>query len=249
MSNIKNIADILPEGLDESTVEQIFQLVDSTINEQVAEKIGLLEARVTAYIRTKIDDLKEQALTGTIHPFAGSDTICRDFIYVGDICKIISKFIKAPNNYNSQELIKYLNLWSKIYIRFIAIENNPKVKPLKTLSENLANLSTLLLKVIEDKFEVINGHLETIHAYTNDQNLVDNMHSKHRRGRAAALNMVITETGAGKAVAKALPALAGKLMQKANKIYWLIPLISLTCWLFIYYSIDNTIFTRRVIVH
>ena len=63
MSNIKNIADILPEGLDESTVEQIFQLVDSTINEQVAEKIGLLEARVTAYIRTKIDDLKEQALT------------------------------------------------------------------------------------------------------------------------------------------------------------------------------------------
>ena len=63
MSNIKNIADILPEGLDESTVEQIFQLVDSTINEQVAEKIGLLEARVTAYIRTKIDDLKEQALS------------------------------------------------------------------------------------------------------------------------------------------------------------------------------------------
>jgi len=63
MSNIKNIADILPEGLDESTVEQIFQLVDSTSNEQVAEKIGLLEARVTAYIRTKIDDIKEQALT------------------------------------------------------------------------------------------------------------------------------------------------------------------------------------------
>ena len=63
MSNIKNIADILPEGLDESTVEQIFQMVDSTINEQVAEKIGLLEARVTAYIRTKIDDIKEQALT------------------------------------------------------------------------------------------------------------------------------------------------------------------------------------------
>jgi len=68
-----------------------------------------------------------------------------------DFKKIISKFIKAPNNYNSQELIKYLNLWSKNHIRFMAIENNPKVKPLKTLSENLANLSTLLLKVIEDK--------------------------------------------------------------------------------------------------
>ena len=62
MSNIKNIADILPEGLDESTVEAIFGLVDSTINEQVEEKIGLLEAKVNAYLRTKVDQLKEQAL-------------------------------------------------------------------------------------------------------------------------------------------------------------------------------------------
>tara|TARA_R110002051_G_scaffold96144_3_gene166187 strand:+ start:422 stop:1060 length:639 start_codon:yes stop_codon:yes gene_type:complete len=63
MSNLKNIAEILPEGLDESTVEAIFSLVDSTINEQVDEKIGLLEAKVNAYLRTKIDHLKEQALT------------------------------------------------------------------------------------------------------------------------------------------------------------------------------------------
>lgn len=63
MSDIENIADILPEGLDESTVEAIFGLVDSTINEQVNEKIGLLEAKVNAYLRTKVDQLKEQALT------------------------------------------------------------------------------------------------------------------------------------------------------------------------------------------
>ena len=63
MSNIENIASILPENLSESTVEKIFQLVDSTINEQVKEKIGLLEAKVTAYLRTKVDQLKEQALT------------------------------------------------------------------------------------------------------------------------------------------------------------------------------------------
>lgn len=63
MSNVKNIADILPDGLDESTVEAIFELVDSTINEQVVEKIGLLEAKVNAYLRTKVDQLKEQALT------------------------------------------------------------------------------------------------------------------------------------------------------------------------------------------
>ena len=63
MSNIENIADILPEGLSESTVEAIFQLVDSTINEQVEEKVRLLEAKVNAYLRTKIEQLKEQALT------------------------------------------------------------------------------------------------------------------------------------------------------------------------------------------
>lgn len=63
MSNMKDIANILPEGLDESTVEAIFGLVDKTINEQVAEKIGLLEARVTAFVRSKIEDLKEHALT------------------------------------------------------------------------------------------------------------------------------------------------------------------------------------------
>lgn len=62
MSKVKDIASILPEGLDESTVESIFELVDSTINEQVSERIGLLEAKVTAYLRTKIDAFKEQAL-------------------------------------------------------------------------------------------------------------------------------------------------------------------------------------------
>jgi len=74
------------------------------------------------------------------------------------------------------------------------------------------------LKAIEDSFGLEHGHLETIHAYTNDQNLVDNMHSKYRRGRAAALNMVITETGAGKAVAKALPQLEGKLTSNAIRV-------------------------------
>ena len=62
MSDVKNIADILPEGLDESTVNEIFTMVDSVINEQVGEKIKLLEARVNAYLRTKVDQLKEQAL-------------------------------------------------------------------------------------------------------------------------------------------------------------------------------------------
>ena len=80
------------------------------------------------------------------------------------------------------------------------------------------NAITPVLKVLEDNFGIKKGHLETIHAYTNDQNLVDNMHSKHRRGRAAALNMVITETGAAKAVSKALPILKGKLTSNAVRV-------------------------------
>ncbi|PIF01330.1 MAG: glyceraldehyde-3-phosphate dehydrogenase [Maribacter sp.] len=80
------------------------------------------------------------------------------------------------------------------------------------------NAITPILKVIDDSLGVVKGHLETIHAYTNDQNLVDNMHSKYRRGRAAALNMVITETGAGKAVAKAIPSLDGKLTSNAIRV-------------------------------
>ncbi|NVN18477.1 glyceraldehyde-3-phosphate dehydrogenase [Muricauda sp. HICW] len=80
------------------------------------------------------------------------------------------------------------------------------------------NAITPILKVIEDSLGIKKGHLETIHAYTNDQNLVDNMHNKYRRGRAAALNMVITETGAGSAVAKALPSLKGKLTSNAIRV-------------------------------
>jgi len=80
------------------------------------------------------------------------------------------------------------------------------------------NAITPVLKVIEESFGIVSGHLETIHAYTNDQNLVDNMHKKYRRGRAAALNMVVTETGAGSAVSKALPSLEGKLTSNAIRV-------------------------------
>ncbi|MCA0932316.1 glyceraldehyde-3-phosphate dehydrogenase [Lutimonas saemankumensis] len=80
------------------------------------------------------------------------------------------------------------------------------------------NAITPVLKVINDTLGIKHGHIETIHAYTNDQNLVDNMHKKYRRGRAAGLNMVITETGAGKAVSKAVPELSGKLTSNAIRV-------------------------------
>ena len=75
-----------------------------------------------------------------------------------------------------------------------------------------------ILHVVENKYGVAKGHLETVHAYTNDQNLLDNMHKKPRRGRSAAINMVITSTGAGKAVTKVIPSLEGKLSANAVRV-------------------------------
>ena len=80
------------------------------------------------------------------------------------------------------------------------------------------NAITPVLKAINDEFGVEHGHVETVHSYTNDQNLIDNYHKGERRGRSAALNMVITETGAAKAVAKALPELEGKLTGNAIRV-------------------------------
>nr|WP_243898240.1 MULTISPECIES: glyceraldehyde-3-phosphate dehydrogenase [Acinetobacter] len=80
------------------------------------------------------------------------------------------------------------------------------------------NAITGVLKVIDDKYKILNGHVETVHSFTNDQNLIDNYHKADRRGRAATLNMVITETGAAKAVAKALPALKGKLTGNSVRV-------------------------------
>ncbi|MBI9042030.1 glyceraldehyde-3-phosphate dehydrogenase [Lutibacter sp.] len=97
-------------------------------------------------------------------------------------------------------------------------EYNPKEVNIFSAASCTTNAITPILKVMEESFGVVSGHLETIHAYTNDQNLVDNMHKKYRRGRAAALNMVITETGAGQAVTKALPSFEGKLTSNAIRV-------------------------------
>ena len=75
-----------------------------------------------------------------------------------------------------------------------------------------------VLKVVNDKYKIVTGHIETVHSYTNDQNLIDNYHKGDRRGRSAALNMVITSTGAVNAVAKAIPELEGKLTGNAIRV-------------------------------
>ncbi|WGY45431.1 MULTISPECIES: glyceraldehyde-3-phosphate dehydrogenase [unclassified Vibrio] len=80
------------------------------------------------------------------------------------------------------------------------------------------NAITPVLKAMNDKYGVVSGHIETVHSFTNDQNLIDNFHKGERRGRSASLNMVLTSTGAAKAVSKALPELAGKLTGNSIRV-------------------------------
>jgi glyceraldehyde 3-phosphate dehydrogenase len=75
-----------------------------------------------------------------------------------------------------------------------------------------------VLKAMCDEFGIDDCHMETVHAYTPDQNLIDNYHKKARRGRGAPLNMVITETGVSSAVTKLLPELEGKLTGNAIRV-------------------------------
>ncbi len=75
-----------------------------------------------------------------------------------------------------------------------------------------------VIKVVDDHFGIAKGHIETIHSYTSDQNLLDNFHKKARRGRGAATNMVLTTTGAAAAVSKVIPHLKGVLTGNAVRV-------------------------------
>ena len=99
--------------------------------------------------------------------------------------------------------------------------NHDEIKPedkILSAASCTTNAITPVLKALDEEFGISNGHVETVHSYTNDQNLIDNYHKGDRRGRSAPLNMVITETGAAKAVAKAYPKLAGKLTGNAIRV-------------------------------
>lgn len=99
--------------------------------------------------------------------------------------------------------------------------NNSVIQPDDTIisaASCTTNAITPILKAINDQYGVVSGHIETVHSYTNDQNLIDNFHKGDRRGRSASLNMVLTSTGAAKAVAKALPELAGKLTGNSIRV-------------------------------
>ena len=147
----------------------------------------------------------------------------QELIIDGQIVKIIENNNKI--NYNDYEINNAL-----------LIDNTGIYREKSTLKQHLLckGISQVILtapgknipnivygvneKIINEKFNIKRGHLETIHAYTNDQNLLDNMHKKNRRGRSAAINMVLTSTGAGKAVSKVIPDLKNKLTANAVRV-------------------------------
>ncbi|GAA3339234.1 glyceraldehyde-3-phosphate dehydrogenase [Curtobacterium pusillum] len=90
--------------------------------------------------------------------------------------------------------------------------------PIVAAASCTTNAVAPVLAALDAEYGIVRGHVETVHSFTNDQNLTDNFHKADRRGRAAPLNMVITETGAARAVAKAVPTLAGKLTGSAIRV-------------------------------
>jgi len=75
-----------------------------------------------------------------------------------------------------------------------------------------------LAKVLSDTFGIEVGQMTTVHAYTNDQKVADQLHKDPRRARAAAVNMIPTTTGAAKAIGEVVPELAGKLTGMAMRV-------------------------------
>lgn len=123
-------------------------------------------------------------------------------------CKGVSKVIlTAPGKGNLKNIVAGINC--------------NQIEPSDTIISAASCTTNAIappLKVIDDEFGIVTGHVETIHAYTNDQNLTDNYHKGTRRGRSAPMNMVLTETGAATAVGKVLPQLVGKLTGNAIRV-------------------------------
>ncbi|OHC04332.1 MAG: type I glyceraldehyde-3-phosphate dehydrogenase [Planctomycetes bacterium RIFCSPLOWO2_12_FULL_40_19] len=99
--------------------------------------------------------------------------------------------------------------------------NENELKPEHKIVSNAScttNCLAPLAKVINDNFGIEKGLMTTIHAYTNDQNVADLMHSDLRRARAAAINIIPTTTGAAKAIGEVIPELKGKLDGMAMRV-------------------------------
>lgn len=99
--------------------------------------------------------------------------------------------------------------------------NDGDLKPEDKIISNAScttNCLAPVVKVLSDEFGVKRALMTTVHAYTNDQRIADQIHSDMRRARAAAANIIPTSTGAAKAVGKVIPAVAGKVDGMAMRV-------------------------------
>ncbi len=99
--------------------------------------------------------------------------------------------------------------------------NDEMLKPQDEIVSNAScttNCLAPITKVLHDNFTILRGMMTTVHAYTNDQRLVDTPHSDMRRARSAAINIIPTTTGAAKAIGKVIPDLNGKLDGMAMRV-------------------------------
>jgi glyceraldehyde 3-phosphate dehydrogenase len=106
-------------------------------------------------------------------------------------------------------------------------EFNPKTDRVISCASCTTNCLAPLVKVLHDTYGIVKGHMVTVHAYTNDQGLLDQPHSDKRRARAAAISMIPTSTGAATAIGLVIPELQGKLAGTAIRVPT--PNVSLTC--------------------
>jgi glyceraldehyde 3-phosphate dehydrogenase len=97
-------------------------------------------------------------------------------------------------------------------------EYDPAKHKLLSTASCTTNCLAPLAKVIDENFGIVKGLMTTIHAYTNDQRILDLPHSDLRRARAAAMSMIPTKTGAAEAVGLVLPNLQGKLTGGAIRV-------------------------------
>jgi len=117
---------------------------------------------------------------------------------------------------------------------FILGINNDKYNPKRDHVVDMGSCTTNCLapvaKVLNDEFGIISGFMTTVHSYTTSQNLLDLPHKDLRRGRAAALNIIPTTTGATKAICKVMPELTGKLNGTALRVPTpIVSIIELVC--------------------
>jgi len=99
--------------------------------------------------------------------------------------------------------------------------NEAELRPEHLIISNAScttNCLAPLVKVLHDKFGVRRGLMTTVHAYTNDQQVADQIHKDLRRARAAAMNIIPTSTGAARAIGKVIPDLDGKLDGMAMRV-------------------------------